>query len=363
MKDHYDPWYVRMPDGRVIKAKSSQSVRYHVEAGHIPRNSMLRRLKNEEWVSLGWLNEFADLVGGDKKPEQITSDTNVEFVRAITGQGDPMRLETVGVRGLTEELLTAFDSTGHRDKLIVGSLLCGLSSVLLVLVPFIWFQLGNKETTWLPYVGNAISALLMTLGITWISRQTHWELSRMRSISLGEAQRRSFGPWIQLILAYTVVIGILGGLIYVLNHVPIWLAVDPSSYKGASIGLGLLIAKIFVFQLLLLVPVLGPIGPIEEYNFIESIGTWQKLCARNYGRILVYEGVALVMGFLAALPILLPYNLAGGTIGTFPPNINPVSVFGTHFLMGLAIGPMFVFLIVSNVILYLNLRYEFSANR
>lgn len=134
----------------------------------------------------------------------------------------------------------------------------------------------------------------------------------------GEAQRRSFGPWIQLILAYTVVIGILGGLIYVLNHVPIWLAVDPSSYKGASIGLGLLIAKIFVFQLLLLVPVLGPIGPIEEYNFIESIGTWQKLCARNYGRILVYEGVALVMGFLAALPILLPYNLAGGTIGTFP---------------------------------------------
>ena len=43
MKDHYDPWYVRLPDGRTIKAKSTASVRHHVEAGHVPLNSMLRR--------------------------------------------------------------------------------------------------------------------------------------------------------------------------------------------------------------------------------------------------------------------------------------------------------------------------------
>ena len=35
MKEHYDPWYVRLPDGRTIKAKSTTSVRHHIEAGHI----------------------------------------------------------------------------------------------------------------------------------------------------------------------------------------------------------------------------------------------------------------------------------------------------------------------------------------
>ena len=65
MKEHHDPWYVRLPDGKIIKAKSTSSVRHHVEAGNIPLNSMARRDTEEEWVSLVWISEFADFGEGD----------------------------------------------------------------------------------------------------------------------------------------------------------------------------------------------------------------------------------------------------------------------------------------------------------
>ncbi len=52
MKEHYDPWFVRLPDGRVLNAKSTASVRHHVGAGNIPLNSMARRDADAEWAPL-----------------------------------------------------------------------------------------------------------------------------------------------------------------------------------------------------------------------------------------------------------------------------------------------------------------------
>src|SRR5919201_834399 len=103
MKEHYDPWYVRLPDGRTIKAKSTTSVRHHIEAGHIPLNSMVRRDSTEEWVSLVWVAEFADLgargggAGNPPTPSPAGSSTSRSGVAARL---DPMRLQTVGIRGL-----------------------------------------------------------------------------------------------------------------------------------------------------------------------------------------------------------------------------------------------------------------------
>src|SRR5947199_84132 len=59
MKENRDPWYVRLPDGRVLKAKSTDAVRHHLEAGNIPRNSYARRDPTEEWVELTWIAEFS----------------------------------------------------------------------------------------------------------------------------------------------------------------------------------------------------------------------------------------------------------------------------------------------------------------
>ena len=56
-----DMWYVRLPGGRVLQARSTRSVRRHVGSGRIPFNSRARRFPDEEWVELQRLHEFADL--------------------------------------------------------------------------------------------------------------------------------------------------------------------------------------------------------------------------------------------------------------------------------------------------------------
>src|SRR5262245_4116609 len=120
MKDHYDPWYVRLPDGRTIKAKSTASVRHHVEAGHIPLNSLVRRDSNEEWAALVWVAEFADLAKGARSPlPTLAAAGTVAAPRSgVAARLDPLRLQTVGVRGLIDELIAALDSTLTRSKML-----------------------------------------------------------------------------------------------------------------------------------------------------------------------------------------------------------------------------------------------------
>src|SRR5262249_36190460 len=119
MRDHYDPWFVRLPDGRTIKAKSTASVRHHVEAGHIPLNSLVRRDANEEWASLVWVAEFADL---GRASGAITAAAGAAPTSraSVSARLDPLRLETVGVRGLIDELIAALDSTLGRSKMVAA---------------------------------------------------------------------------------------------------------------------------------------------------------------------------------------------------------------------------------------------------
>jgi len=91
MKEHYDPWYVRLPDGRTIKAKSTTSVRHHIEAGHVPLNSMVRRDSSEEWVSLIWVAEFADFGAspGATPPTPSGSGSNHTSRSGVSARLDP----------------------------------------------------------------------------------------------------------------------------------------------------------------------------------------------------------------------------------------------------------------------------------
>ena len=136
MKEYYDPWYVRLPDGHVVKAKSTTSVRHHVEAGNIPLNSMARRDSKHEWKTLTWIAEFTDLgpartnrmppaANGPAAQSVPTANGSAEHVlkSGISARLDPMRLQTVGVRGLIDELIAALDSTVSAGKLIVA---CGV---------------------------------------------------------------------------------------------------------------------------------------------------------------------------------------------------------------------------------------------
>src|SRR5262249_29795670 len=100
MRDHYDPWYVRLPDGRTIKAKSTASVRHHIEAGHIPLNSSVRRDPGGEGVTLVWGAESAarGAGAGGQPPSPSSSGGSPPSRPGAAARLDPMRLQTVGIR-------------------------------------------------------------------------------------------------------------------------------------------------------------------------------------------------------------------------------------------------------------------------
>src|ERR1700683_5811379 len=65
-----DGGYIRLPDGRVLRAANTAAVRTHISSGRIPRDSRVCRGVGEEWVLLEWTPEFVDLVRPHEDPVQ-----------------------------------------------------------------------------------------------------------------------------------------------------------------------------------------------------------------------------------------------------------------------------------------------------
>ena len=77
MAEPSDRWYVRLPDGRVIRAKSTKSLRYHIRSGRIPVHARVRRSPAEEWTALEWV----DVHKGDVSNRVAFPQTNkAEFL-------------------------------------------------------------------------------------------------------------------------------------------------------------------------------------------------------------------------------------------------------------------------------------------
>jgi hypothetical protein len=395
MKDNYDPWYIRMRDGRVIKAKSTASVRHHAEAGRVTADCTVRRERNEEWRPIAWVSEFADLFA--------TSDESASYIQSMREkraskpdlplqEDEAMTLESVGVRGLVDELFAAFDATINRKKLLFGGMVLGLvMAVHEVLQRLVGGALSNQVA-----LGHLISAggalLVLCYGITVLARQQREEMSRMRPIRIAEAQTGAVNSWLQTFLALCVVGGVLYAGYYMIDHLVAWLG---NNQFMPLIGLIVLIVGVHLFGIIMLVPLLAPIGPVEDYSAIESIRLWVKLCREKIGRVLVFESFAGSLAFVAAAPLLIPYtlarNLLSGSSGGMsigipglpagfmkelsqlglpaeaapqgPTMIEWLGQVGSQMVLGFALGPVLVFLVVANVILYLNLRYEFSTKR
>ena len=193
MKEHYDPWYVRLPDGRTIKAKSTTSVRHHIEAGHIPLNSMVRRDSAEEWVNLIWVAEFADLSSraGAHPPTPSPSGSTPTTRSGVAARLDPMRLQTVGVRGVIDELFAALDSTLSRSK-ILPAFIAGI----LVYLGFFAARVIHEHTVgadrlgWLPLVaGSVFGVIVLSFLNAPLGKLTHLEVSAMRPAKFSEGMK------------------------------------------------------------------------------------------------------------------------------------------------------------------------------
>jgi hypothetical protein len=395
MKEHYDPWFVRLPDGRTIKAKSTSSVRHHVESGHIPLNSMMRRDSNEEWVALVWVAEFADLVSPSartmapptpppERPPQLTASRS-----GVSARLDPMRLQTVGVRGLIDELIAALDSTLARSKMVPAF----LASLLIFLAMFAAHAVFNLvfvpkgmrpeqvSGNWLPgVIGAAFAVLVLSVLNAVLSRMTHTEVSTMRPARLREAMKGVAGYAVPVVIANTLVAGGALAFLFLLIHIPDW---SRTALTDAGMNATLLevaytpilvvvqLLSVLVWLVVGLCWLIGPAIVVEESSWIAGIREWRQLVREHFGRVLVYEGLALMLGLAVALPLTAAVSLAlngrpavvpawpvGGTGGE-----NWITGGVNAALESLTLAPMLAVIGVANVFIYLNLRYEQGPGR
>jgi hypothetical protein len=352
-----DPWYVRLPDGRVMRAGSTAAVRHHLEAGRIPSDSRVRRRSEEEWQTLDWTAEFSDLAG--------------QRIRTVSPRASAMReapaelqLHTIGVRGLAEELLAAMDSALVRAKLGIAA----LTGVLLAAAVIVGELLEGGEWPWLPWVVAGLVGLVLVAGCaTLLTQMTFVEVSRLRPARRSEATAGLLRSICRLATVQLLVGGTtVAGLIF-LRLIPTW-AIDAAALErlaDAQWLAGLVTAAALILQVLLW-PVLGftlllaPVIVIEETSVLASLRIWWQLLRSHLSRVFLYEALAFALAAIAALPFLLPIALAlssaplDGMVGQMARGVLIV-------LTGLALTPLLAYLFVANVFIFLNLRYEHSA--
>lgn len=384
MKDHYDPWYVRLPDGRTIKAKSTASVRHHVEAGHVPLNSMLRRDPDEEWVALVWVAEFADLASPSARamapPTAETPPQAGPSRSGVSARLDPMRLQTVGVRGLIDELISALDSTIARTKMVPA-----VVAALLVfggLFTIHWFfrkVLDHAGPVWLPgTIGAVWMILVLSVLNALLARLTHTEVSTMRPARLREGLAglsRSVGS---VVIANALVAGGALVFLFLLSHVP-----DLARNGLTRMGFGggtlysALLAPILILVAVLAVLcwlvvglcwLLTPAIVVEDSSWLAGIREWRQLIRDHFGRVLVYEGLAVLLGIAVALPVTVAVSLAlpgpPSTVPFWPGPTGAGAEGATVAVMhALTAAPLLALMGVANVFIYLNLRYEQGPGR
>lgn len=384
MKEHYDPWYVRLPDGRTIKAKSTTSVRHHIEAGHIPLNSMVRRDSAEEWVNLIWVAEFADLGSraGAQPPSPSGSGNTPTTRSGVAARLDPMRLQTVGVRGVIDELFAALDSTLSRSKM-VPAFIAGI----LVYVGFFAARVVHDQVfgvgrfDWLPIVAGAgFAVIVLSVLNALLGKLTHLELSSMRPARFSEASQPIGGYGLSVFIANAVVVGSGLGLLFVMQRIPLWAndwlisaEVNPRVHDLIYTPLNVLILliSILIWIVVGLSWLLTPAIVVEESSWLAGIREWRQLIRDHFGRIVVYEGLTILLGIAISLPLSLAVGLAMTGAPRLWPHWPVGGVPETNWLAGgveaamhgLTAAPLLALLAVANVFIYMNLRYEHASGK
>jgi hypothetical protein len=370
MRDPSDVWFVRLPDGRVVRAKSTGSVRHHIETGRIPVDSWVRHSPEEDWTTLEWTAEFSDLANRYRKRtaghDEGEPGTPQEKERTPPANGNDLR--TVGVRGLVEELLTALDSTLNRSKLLLAGMFAILGAGVILghrvlMASEVWHD------SWIPMLAASLVILAIAAVSTAILTQmTFVELSSLRPARPGEALTRLGVNTFRLMVCYALVAGPIFLCIAGLRALPRWMldngflgAWGPEIPAGAAMIAGLIL-QVFLCPVLGLALLLGPIVIIEEIGSLRSILQWWSLVRRHLGRVFLYEALAAALGVVMSLPFLFPVLL----VGWITPAIDPLSgvIWSTLCLLGgAAMTPLIAYLAVANVFIYLNLRYELSSSR
>jgi hypothetical protein len=368
MRESTDLWFLRFPDGRVLRAAGTAVLRQQLAAGRIPAGTRLRRSLDEEWRSLERYPELADLSKfGERLAVGEVRDGIEQTPATIASRLDPFQLQQVGIRGLLEELLAAVDSTAVRLKLTLA-MACGVIAGVLAgwsFLPLFSFEVRPPGLGWLLVLGVIFTGLWLT---AVQSRLTFSELSRLRPARWADA-RRGLG---RLVLRLLILGGGLTLLFVALIVAARWLPglLLESAGEGTAlpwlIGAqmaavsGILIEALCWTALLLMLP-LGPLLVVEECSVLGGLTRWRALLRQHLGRLLLAESLAIGIAGLLSVPLGL-ILLGLWTIHPIEPAELAVNVLRT-VLAGIAAALVLSYLVVANVFIYLHLRYETNGRR
>src|SRR5713101_7194414 len=225
-----DRWYIRFPNGRILRARSTEALRRNLKSGRIPGDSRVRRSAEEPWQTLEVTPEFADIASADNagaKGSPVSESVPRDKTRAAAGG-----LRTFAVRGLVEELFIAFDSSLQRTKLTAAAstvlgigVTLGIGDVAIPLLPRDW--------VWAGYLGTALVVLvLFNICTSILTQMTGIELSRYRPAHFREVRAGLFVYAARLTCAVGLVGGPILGLIFLLRFVHGWLTRADAGQQG-----------------------------------------------------------------------------------------------------------------------------------
>lgn len=381
-----DFWYVRFPDGRVLRAASTAILRQEVSARRIPLASTVRRSPSDEWVSLEWTQEFADVVEelAAHPPSKVSrpvapsvhgtgnsrsTNSTADHSATVGSRLDPARLHLIGVRGYVDELLAALDSALVAKKLLLGLIAALLLGTLFVLERAAWVE---RDSRWPATAWSLLAVCLVSFdGLAGLlTRLTYIELSRLRPARWRHGLEGLGQVTIWVVVSKLIVWGAVGGLIVLLRWLPYWLGPGPEQLPSASqqilagtvLVLGMVV-EVLLYAVLFFWWLLPPLLVVEGCTIWSGLRQWLLLLRRHLGRVILYQTMAVGLGVLVTAPFLLliaPFFLPS----FYPPEgLQDVSGRTRLVLLGLACAPLLTYWITSNVFIYLNLRYGATSQR
>jgi hypothetical protein len=373
-----DTWYVRFPDGRVVRA-AAKTIRRQLGSGRVPFSSTVRRSPEDEWVLLEWTEEFRDLI---QHPPAVNGETTItppprkKKRRVVRTTGGPIRVGArldskrfrfIGARGIFREMMSALDSTTLPKKLTAAAF-AGAAFAALAGVAFVpWPDLGGYQAA-IPWGLGLAAVLVFALLSSVLTRMVFVELSELRPARKREGLKGAAGRTVRLLAALLFEVGGVVLLLAALRYGTGWLLTSadgslPAAREAAANVLAVanlvfefVLAPLFVLSLLL-----SPLLVVEECSVFRGLRMWRALVRTHFRTVLAYETAAVAVAAAITLPFALPLLLSAAV--PLDERLVAAATVTRAVLWGFLLALPAAYLIVANVYIYLNVRYETATER
>jgi hypothetical protein len=349
----------------VVLARSTQAVRYHIERGRIPANSRVRRSTEEKWQSLEGTPDFADLLAPPAPPDASNMGADGNGRTPTLGKSN-VDYRVFGVGALVNELFNAIDLSLHRHKLWTTVLAAMVWAVGLIGLRLVF---DFTEGPWKFGLAALIGVMLLFVGglaASAVAQMTLVEMLHRRRAHWGEIRPRLFTNAWNILLSQGLFLMAIWLPMQGLGHFREFFRDSPPEALMGTVLTLHLVLEIFFVPLAGLGLLLAPIIVVEECSFRKALGMWWELLRGDLSRTFLYETLAVALGMVLSSPLFIPVIYAGWSDQALlaNPHLAAVSQATLHVLGGLAVTPFAAYLVVANVFIYLNMRYEFySPNR